>query len=91
MLPATAILSFTYLQHPGTGTREGIAGVDDVTMFGERGEEILEALLQSVDLGVDQHFCNQILSCVLDQTLSCRRRRGRHGGLVLVGKRIVEG
>ena len=44
--------------------------MDDVPVFGEGGEQVLEALLQSVDLGIDQYLHNKILICVLHQFLS---------------------
>lgn len=59
------------LQDPRTTPLESVAGMDDVSVTGEAGEEVLHTLEQRVYLTVDEHFHHQVFRCPLHQLLPC--------------------
>lgn len=70
---ASSFLSFSSpadLQHPGPGSRERVPAVDDVPVLGEAAQHVADALLQRVDLRLDQHLDHQVVRRVLDQALA---------------------
>lgn len=50
---------------------ESVSGMDDVSVTGKAGKEVLHALEQRVHLTVDEHFHHQVFACPLHQLLSC--------------------
>ena len=58
------------LQDPGSGPGEGVARVDDVPVFGEAAQHVSHALLQSVNLRVNQDLDDQIIRRVLDESFT---------------------
>ena len=67
----------SYLQHPSAGPRECVAAVNDVPVLGEAAQHVPHALLQGVDLGLNQNFDHQVVCGVLNQPLAYTHKKER--------------
>ena len=60
----------SYIQDPGARSGKGVSAVDDVAVLGEAGQHVPHALLQRVQLRVDQHLHHQVVRRVLHEALA---------------------
>ena len=71
-----------YLQDPRSRSCKRVPAVDDVSMLGETPQHVPHALLEGVDLRLDQNLNHQVVRGILDQALACKERAINHIKLI---------